>query len=850
MRHAHFRKDCVLSLMTLPRLASLTRLAFRTCHKVLSREARITVRRPVMLTGHGDQRACVESSVWTRHHVDLHGWFIGDTLLAGGSGSTLIPCTVEAADNHQPHMPVCQAPARRFRVRTERPALKQAVVVRVSGGRSDTLSYVPPPGPFREALAYLLATPAAVRLVARHRLDILRFLLTGDAGLSVALRDAFGFNENRPAPLIPSDVFAKAPHRPADLQRPVVVIVPIHNARPHVARLLQELALGLDIDHRILLIDDGSSDPSLAPLLASFASRHTDRVSVETFSVNRGFVAAVNHGLSMAKGIGEHVILLNTDTLPPKNWASRLIAPILADPDVASVTPVSNTAEIASIPCQGVATPVTRTLVDTVDAVAARLGTDWRTVECPTGIGFAMAMNRRFLDRIGEFDPAFGRGYGEEVDWCQKASAAGGEHVLATSLFIGHEGGASFGTAEKAGRLAASASVIRSRYPGYDRTVQKWAEAAPHAVQRMILTIPYLEATSDDPVPVFLAHSLGGGAEMALRREVDTHLASGARGVVILRTGGSARWQLEVAGTGFHHACRLADSETLLKCIKPLRNRRVVYSCGAGARDPRDVPRMLLALAQGTTCSLELRFHDYFTISPSYCLLNEDGRYLGVPKATNEDPAHNLARIPGRAHLPLSEWRALWAAVIERADRITAFSPSSRELLISAYPQAADIAHVTPHTCSDTMPDRLAPGGTTIGVLGGINRAKGAEVLMALARETRRKRIKRKIVIIGGLDPAYRLPRPHHVTGRYERREISRLARRHDVGLWLIPSIWPETFSFATREALATGLPVYTFDLGAQAEAAHGAENGVALSIDPFDSTALANTLERAFRKA
>jgi glycosyltransferase involved in cell wall biosynthesis len=34
-----------------------------------------------------------------------------------------------------------------------------------------------------------------------------------------------------------------------------------------------------------------------------------------------------------------------------------------------------------------------------------------------------------------------------------------------------------------------------------------------------------------------------------------------------------------------------------------------------------------------------------------------------------------------------------------------------------------------------------------------------------------------------------------------------------------MPSVWPETYSFATREALATGLPVFAFDIGAQGEA-------------------------------
>lgn len=48
-----------------------------------------------------------------------------------------------------------------------------------------------------------------------------------------------------------------------------------------------------------------------------------------------------------------------------------------------------------------------------------------------------------------------------------------------------------------------------------------------------------------------------------------------------------------------------------------------------------------------------------------------------------------------------------------------------------------------------------------------------------------------------------------------------------------MPSIWPETFSFTTREMLATGLPVMAFDLGAQGEAVREAANGHVVAPDP-----------------
>ena len=117
------------------------------------------------------------------------------------------------------------------------------------------------------------------------------------------------------------------------------------------------------------------------------------------------------------------------------------------------------------------------------------------------------------------------------------------------------------------------------------------------------------------------------------------------------------------------------------------------------------------------------------------------------------------------------------------------------------------------------------------------------DVLQRLAQVARHRRI----VVLGELDGQYHLPAPHIVHGKYNRARIGDLARSYDVGLWLIPSICPETFSFATREALATGLPVLGFDRGAQGEALAGAPNGHLASALPEDATALARDIDALF---
>jgi O-antigen biosynthesis protein len=69
------------------------------------------------------------------------------------------------------------------------------------------------------------------------------------------------------------------------------------------------------------------------------------------------------------------------------------------------------------------------------------------------------------------------------------------------------------------------------------------------------------------------------------------------------------------------------------------------------------------------------------------------------------------------------------------------------------------------------------------------------------------------------------------VHGGYQRSEITALAKHYGITDWLIPSIWPETFSYTTHEAIATGLPVWGFDLGAQGQAIRAHNRGGVIPI-------------------
>ena len=112
-----------------------------------------------------------------------------------------------------------------------------------------------------------------------------------------------------------------------------------------------------------------------------------------------------------------------------------------------------------------------------------------------------------------------------------------------------------------------------------------------------------------------------------------------------------------------------------------------------------------------------------------------------------------------------------------------------------------------------------------IAVLGNIGPHKGAAIVEGMARHLGQNP-SASLVVIGNIDPSFVLPRGTQVHGTYDPADLPNLIARYHITHWVIPSIWPETISYTTHEALATGLPVVTFDLGGQAEAVRAAQNG------------------------
>src|SRR6185295_13972018 len=165
------------------------------------------------------------------------------------------------------------------------------------------------------------------------------------------------------------------------------------------------------------------------------------------------------------------VVLLNSDTRVTARWLGKLQEAAYSAPEIATVTPFSNSATICSLPrfLETNALPAGWDADAFGRLVESRSRHAWPRL--PTGVGVCLYIKRKALEQVGLFDSkSFGQGYGEESEWCMRALKAGYAHVLDDATFIFHEGQRSFG-ASSGERVANAHRATARLHPEYIATV-------------------------------------------------------------------------------------------------------------------------------------------------------------------------------------------------------------------------------------------------------------------------------------------------------------------------------------------------------------------------------------------
>ena len=636
--------------------------------------------------------------------------------------------------------------------------------------------------------------------------------------------------DGRPAPdpqaLLASWGTARSPAAPAAGEAPpprVDVLVPVYAGLAETLSCLDSvLASRNATPFELVVIDDMSPEPALSQALRDAAAR--GRLTLLANPRNLGFVQTVNRGLALHPD--RDVVILNADTVVHGDWLDRLLAHADGREDVASVTPLSNNATLCSYPATLSENWAPLEADDAaLDALAARVNRG-RAVSAPTGVGFCMLMTRRALAQVGPLDADhFGRGYGEENDWCQRAERAGLRNLLASDIFVRHRGAVSFG-AEADRRMADVLAMLEHLNPGYEARVAAWLGDDPQRVDRARLDAARLAEQDPRPRVLLVSHDRGGGTARHEDERASEHQRAG-RGAVRLRPGRRPGTLSFSVGGGILRLPNLqdvpvADAAALADLLRHLGVDTIeVHHLVDHA------PRLGHLLADAAALAgipLEATLHDYYAICPRINLVDDSGVYCGEP-----DPAgcHRCLR-RATPRLPVRDvvaWRREAGALLARADRVRVPDEDVAQRLARYFPDLALV--VEPHAADAPMirqqrqeaqlpPPPDAP--VHVVVPGAISAIKGFDVLRDLAREVMSAALPLRLTVLGYSQDDDALEAVGvEVLGRYEDATLAGRLMELAPDIVLIPSVWPETYSYVLSAALAAGLSTAVFDLGAPA---------------------------------
>lgn len=238
--------------------------------------------------------------------------------------------------------------------------------------------------------------------------------------------------------------------QPIGALNPLYVIVLNWNLPGDTIACVRSLLVGLPPAAQILIVDNHSSDDSVAQFQASFG----DTVQLLTMSDNLGFAGGMNAGIRAALQAGAgSVLLLNNDTVVHEAMLGRMLQAAADLPQAGVLGPAifyydlpQRIWQLGSREYPLLPIPLNLGMRDLRRAQGRPFRLDYVT-------GCAMLVRRAVFERVGMLDTAYAM-YFEDADFCRRVRQAGFELWCVPSAQMWHRVALSAGMVKPASRYA------------------------------------------------------------------------------------------------------------------------------------------------------------------------------------------------------------------------------------------------------------------------------------------------------------------------------------------------------------------------------------------------------------
>ena len=204
--------------------------------------------------------------------------------------------------------------------------------------------------------------------------------------------------------------------------RRVMIIVLNWNGLADTLACLASLARLDYLAHEVVVVDNGSTDDSVATVRATYP-----RVTLIETGENLGYVGGNNVGLEYARAMeADYALLLNNDTEVAPDFLRLLVEAAEADPAIGIVGPTIYYFDRPNVVWSAGGD------IDWRRGRTRMIGLDevdqgqFGHAVCPVDFvtGCALLIKMAVVEQVGMLDPRF-FAYYEEAEWCVRASQAG-----------------------------------------------------------------------------------------------------------------------------------------------------------------------------------------------------------------------------------------------------------------------------------------------------------------------------------------------------------------------------------------------------------------------------------------
>ena len=601
------------------------------------------------------------------------------------------------------------------------------------------------------------------------------------------------------------------------------IIIPIYNAYDCLEPCIESVIKNTDLkNNRLILIDDKSPDERVIPLLEMYGKK--ENIIFLKNEVNLGFVGTVNKGMKYSNE--NDVLLLNSDTEVTKDWLKKIQKCAYTNERIATVTPLSNNATLASVPNMFKVNELPKNVtLDKMSEYVEKAASN-EPIELPTGHGFCIFIKRSALNKVGFFDEvAFGKGYGEENDFCYRCIINGMMNVLCDNVYILHKESQSF-KESKIKLIEQGLEKLDERYPDIKPRSDLWISRRPiYNVGQKIA----LEMVKDNKKPnvLMVIHdwknvpdNIGGTTLHVwdivrnLRDKYNFHILTPEDGVYRVYSYWSnneieSYARFSEAYNFSEYSLYNDDYKKIVKEVVDLYNINICH-----IHHIKENYLDIIDILKEKKIYTIMTLHDFYTVCPLINKLFQQRTYCG--NASNEKCSECLTckKISKERALSLiTYWREEWHKALKKVDMLITPSQATKDEFLEHY-NDLDIT-VMEHGVDmkyETSKEE-DNGDFNIAFLGGIGIHKGYYILKKMIKKKGLGNL--KIHLFGKTLEPLKENSNFIDHGLYKRDELPKLLAENNIKLVCLFSIWPETYSYTMTESISCKVPVISYDFGA-----------------------------------